>query len=93
LLGGAGNAGTAIGTPFGATKNILLTGGGVFGGLGPVEPFGGGEGAGFPFAMAFKLPCGNGGSSGNVRPKGPIVPGDILEKSEKPVEANSGMSD
>lgn len=58
-----------------------------------MEPFGGGEGAGLPSAIAFKLPCGKGGSSGSVRPKGPIVPGDILENSEKPVEANSGMSD
>ena len=77
-------------------------------GLGPVEPFGGGEGAGLPSAIAsganmlsilhsaifchilsvnlvprkktksecaaaFKLPCGKGGSSGSVRPKGPIL--------------------
>ena len=40
--------------------------------LGPPEPFGGGTGAHLP-AIAFKLPCGRGGSSGSVRPKGPIL--------------------
>mmetsp|Transcript_83222 Transcript_83222/g.199726 ORF Transcript_83222/g.199726 Transcript_83222/m.199726 type:complete len:213 (+) Transcript_83222:1405-2043(+) len=42
--------------------------------------------------MAFKFPWGKGGSSGNVRPKGPIEPGVSWERSEKPVRPNSGVA-